>query len=531
MTDAALPSTISTGHAGGALAMQNWWPVNPDGTPKGKGWPGGLEPGQVKQVTGSRGDTYTLKHCLNGGGLSCDCPSWCMQPGVNPKLPGMARSCKHWDELAGAGVMRAHVARGLFALGEDYVPRAERPDVIAHREAKRARGETDGDLYKPFKRQRQRAPGEAADRLEPPKNGGFFGKDSFALAFDLSGQPVEGYWMSEKLDGVRGYWDGTSSFWSRNGINFKVPAEVAAQMPLGKPLDGEFWMGRCTFQQMNGFLKRKGTLADEWAARKVKFMVFDAPFEEGAYETRMASAKSHIGTNAFVQVVHSVKVDSEQQMQDKLKEVTEAGGEGLMLREPIGVYRPDRSCDLLKVVRRMNTEAIVIGHNAGDQAEASKRPPAASLRCRLRSGKEFSVGSGMIETERWKPPAVGAIITLQYKGLTDAGKPRQPTYKGICSRVDVDASQFTTIDPQDAETEWDEELLGPPPPQWTPAAAEGRVVHCLTCRRQYTELTRTLNTYCGGSKCAAPPLTVQVPDRAAVEESDGEPSPVYDMGL
>jgi DNA ligase-1 len=443
LNELPLPNAINKVHAGNAASMQNFWPTNPDGTPKTKkGWPAGLAPGECKQVVGSRGDTYTLKHCLNGGGLVCDCPAWKMQPGVFPKLPGMARTCKHWDAEAGSLVMKQHVARGIEALGEDYMPKAERPEVIAYREAKRARGERDGVLYMPFKRQRQPAEGVEADRLTPPEDGGFFGKDNFALAFDLSGQPTEGYWMSEKLDGVRGYWDGKEAFWSRNGNQFKVPAEVVAQMPLGKPLDGEFWMGRETFQQVNGLLKRKNPTVDEWRALGVKFMVFDAPFEDGNYETRMAEVGRHIGTNLFVQAVESEKVIKEEDVRTRAKAVAEAGGEGLMLREPHGVYRPERTCDLLKVVERLSTEAIVIGHNAGTDGATNKRPPAASLRCRLRSGKEFSVGSGMIETERWSPPAVGTIVLLQYKGLTDAGVPRQPTYKGVCQRVDVDASQF-----------------------------------------------------------------------------------------
>jgi len=435
-----------------AHGMQNFWPTNPDGTPKSKkGWPAGLAPGQCKQVTGSRGDVYTLKHCLNGGGLVCDCPSWRMQPGVFPKLPGMARTCKHWDAEAGALVMKQYVARGLESLGEDYVPKCERPEVIAEREAKRARGETLGDLYKPFKKQRQAAEGVELERLTPPPGGGFFGKDSFALAFDLQGQPVEGYWMSEKLDGVRAYWDGTGAFWSRNGNEFRVPAAVRAQMPRSMlPLDGELWMGRGTFQQMNGFLKRKDTTADEWYARRVKFVVFDAPFADGNYAARMATVRSHLGANLFAQAVHSDKVVDEAGMRARARAVAEAGGEGLMLREPHGVYRPDRTCDLLKVVDKLFTEAMIIGHNKGEGRLASC---VGSLQCKLRSGKRFAVGSGMIEVERRNPPAVGTIIVIQFKGCTDGGAPRQPTYKGKCTRVDVDASQFQAVHPEDLDTE------------------------------------------------------------------------------
>jgi DNA ligase-1 len=454
-------------HAGGALSLKNPWPTNPDGTPKGKGWPAGLAPGECKEVRGSRGDVYILKHHVDGGGLSCTCPSWQMQPGVHPKLPGMARTCKHWDAEAGALVMKRHIARGLEALGEDYVPRAERADVIEARDKKRARCEATGVLYKPFSRQRVSSsadgvPMEPGERLQPPADGGFFGAESFALAWDLTGQPVEGMWMSEKLDGVRAYYDGNGRFWSRNGKQFKAPPEVAAQVPFGTPLDGELWMGRGTFQQMNGFLKRKDALADEWRSRKVRFMVFDAPFVEGNYEARMKHVRDIVGYNEFVKPVPIERVVDEASMRERSRKIAEEGGEGIMLREPHGIYRPDRTCDLLKVVDRLHAEALVVGYNQGTGRLASA--PAASLRCRLRSGNTFSVGSGMVEVERYDPPPIGSIVVVQYKGMTDDGKPRQPTYKGRCQRVDVDASQFATALPEDADTEWDEEANGPAPP-------------------------------------------------------------------
>ena len=112
--------------------MKNFWPTKADGTPQGeKGWPARLAPGESKQVLGSKGAVYTLKHHLDGGGLSCDCPSWKLQPGKHPKLPAIARTCKHLDAEVGAGEMELHVLRGVEVLGADYVPRAERSDTIA----------------------------------------------------------------------------------------------------------------------------------------------------------------------------------------------------------------------------------------------------------------------------------------------------------------------------------------------------------------------------------------------------------------
>src|SRR5260370_746952 len=63
------------------------------------------------------------------------------------------------------------------------------------------------------------------------------------------------WWVSEKLDGIRAYWDG-EAFWSREGNQFYPPAWFTAQLPK-TPLDGELWLGRGRFYECSGVVKRK----------------------------------------------------------------------------------------------------------------------------------------------------------------------------------------------------------------------------------------------------------------------------------
>jgi DNA ligase-1 len=51
--------------------------------------------------------------------------------------------------------------------------------------------------------------------------------------------------MSEKLDGVRCYWDG-NKLYTRNGNETFAPPEWIAKLP-STPLDGELWSGRDQF--------------------------------------------------------------------------------------------------------------------------------------------------------------------------------------------------------------------------------------------------------------------------------------------
>src|SRR5439155_917329 len=92
-----------------------------------------------------------------------------------------------------------------------------------------------------------------------------------------------GWWLSEKLDGVRAYWTGRQ-FLSRTGHLFHAPDWFTAGLPP-VPLDGELWVGRKQFQRTVGIARRHdGT--DLW--REVTFLVFDAPEAGPTFERRLA---------------------------------------------------------------------------------------------------------------------------------------------------------------------------------------------------------------------------------------------------
>ncbi|KAH3768865.1 hypothetical protein DPMN_170081 [Dreissena polymorpha] len=54
------------------------------------------------------------------------------------------------------------------------------------------------------------------------------------------------WWMSEKLDGVRAYWNGRC-FYSRNGNAFKAPVWFTKDLPKDMHLDEKLYAGRKKF--------------------------------------------------------------------------------------------------------------------------------------------------------------------------------------------------------------------------------------------------------------------------------------------
>lgn len=80
-----------------------------------------------------------------------------------------------------------------------------------------------------------------------------------------------GWWVSDKLDGIRAYWDGEGALWSRRGKRFaKAPAEYLALLPQGMPLDGELYLGPGRFNDTVRAVKGHAG----WG--ELRYVVFDA---------------------------------------------------------------------------------------------------------------------------------------------------------------------------------------------------------------------------------------------------------------
>tara|TARA_B100001964_G_C14150696_1_gene561900 strand:- start:1026 stop:1271 length:246 start_codon:yes stop_codon:yes gene_type:complete len=71
---------------------------------------------------------------------------------------------------------------------------------------------------------------------------------------------INGWWMSEKLDGVRGYWTGNKLI-SRQGNSFHAPEWFTRNFP-SIPLDGELWTEREQFQELVTIVRRESAGTD-----------------------------------------------------------------------------------------------------------------------------------------------------------------------------------------------------------------------------------------------------------------------------
>lgn len=84
------------------------------------------------------------------------------------------------------------------------------------------------------------------------------------LAEKWDNQDPTGWWMSEKLDGVRAWWTG-SSLLSRLGNAFQAPKWFTEKLP-NVPLDGELWCGRGQFKEAVSITK-SSKRQDDWKVK------------------------------------------------------------------------------------------------------------------------------------------------------------------------------------------------------------------------------------------------------------------------
>lgn len=227
------------------------------------------------------------------------------------------------------------------------------------------------------------------------------------------------YWISEKYDGVRGYWDG-EHLRTRTGALIAAPAWFTANWPK-TPMDGELWAGRGQFERASGTVRQESADDDAW--RHIHYMVFDAPGQPGTFDQRLPALEALVAGLGlpWVQVVTQFKVANEAELKQRLDDVVKGGGEGLALHRGTSLYHAGRTGDLLKFKPFDDAEARVVGYVPG---KGKYEGMMGALLMEMPDGTRFRIGTGFSDEVRRHPPAIGSMVTFRFQGMTSGGKPR-----------------------------------------------------------------------------------------------------------
>lgn len=244
------------------------------------------------------------------------------------------------------------------------------------------------------------------------------------------GIDVTAYWVSEKLDGVRGYWDGQRLL-TRGGHRIHAPAWFTADWP-SSPMDGELWLGRGHFARTSGLVRDSTPDDDAW--RQMRFMVFDLPAEDGVFTQRLSVLRARIPALdiPWLVAVEQHRGESTAMLEQRLDAIVAQGGEGLMLRHGDARYLAGRSDHLLKFKRFDDAEARVVAYLPG---EGKYDGMLGALVVERPDGVRVRLGTGFSDDQRRDPPPLGSWVTYRFNGLTKNGLPRFARFVAV--RTDI----------------------------------------------------------------------------------------------
>lgn len=315
-------------------------------------------------------------------------------------------------------------------------------------------------------------------------------KEFVQLAHTYKKQNITGWYVSEKLDGMRAYWDGgitrgmpkssvpwantdkderyviapdATGLWSRYGNVIHAPDWWLDTLPKC-PLDGELYIPGYR-QDLMKIVKQ---LDPDSRWEKVEYHVFDCPpfsvlfpdhkewigQHKGAvlapaplsYSLTLQLLQSQIGLHPFVKIVEQIKLPSVDSISALLEAVVSKGGEGLVVRAPWAKYEACRSHNLLKVKPYDDAEGKVTGYIAG-HGKYLGMVGAIVLDCdgtrlelsgftdaeRFISSNNISdwanLHPGMVIPDYNHPQfPLGTMITYKYRGLSKDGVPQEARY-------------------------------------------------------------------------------------------------------
>ena len=231
-------------------------------------------------------------------------------------------------------------------------------------------------------------------------------------------QNISGWLMSEKLDGIRAYWDGEQLF-SRSGKKINAPKYFTKDYPPFE-IDGELWSKRGDFEFISSVVRDK-VPGDGW--KKIKHYIFEVPNAKGGLLSRLKMLEN-IKSNS-IKMIPQIKIKSKNHLHSFLKDIEKKGGEGVVVRDGDAPYIAKRTSKALKVKTFHDMECRVVGYTQGKGKFSGM---IGALKCQLEDGTLFKIGSGLSNEERMNPPKKGTLVTFKYKEFTKYGKPRFPVY-------------------------------------------------------------------------------------------------------
>ena len=227
--------------------------------------------------------------------------------------------------------------------------------------------------------------------------------------------------MSEKLDGVRAYWNGKQLI-SRNGKAFAVPKWFTKDFPPFE-IDGELWTKRGDFEHIISIVNKQEPHKG-W--KEITYNIFEIPHQEGGLLMRLEVLEKYLKKypSKFIKTLPQISCRGSEHLKEELQRIESLGAEGLVVRNSNAPYIDKRTSEALKVKSFQDDECTIIGYTRG---HGKFEGFVGALKCSWQD-RVLKIGSGLSDEERQNPPKIGTEITFKYNGLTRKGNPKFPVF-------------------------------------------------------------------------------------------------------
>jgi len=245
---------------------------------------------------------------------------------------------------------------------------------------------------------------------------------------------ITGWVMSEKLDGIRAYWDGKQLI-SRSGRVLNPPRSFTHGFP-SFALDGEIWSRRGEFEHIVSIVNLKGS-NEGWD--ELTYNIFEVPYQKGGLLQRLNVLERYLAHDVSdrIHVIKQTKIKDENELRSFFDGVIARGGEGIVLRDPDEPYYTGRTSSALKYKPFTDAECKVTAIIEGKGKFSGQM---GAVKCDYR-GKIIKIGSGFTSEQRKNEFKIGTVVSFKYYGLTHLGNPKYPVFLRVRTDSDISLDQ------------------------------------------------------------------------------------------
>jgi DNA ligase-1 len=208
------------------------------------------------------------------------------------------------------------------------------------------------------------------------------------------------------------------------------------ELPWGsdfEELDGEFYKHGMRHEDIRSIVSRTVDIHPDYS--DIEYHIFDYPggaitnYERNHYLQRLSGSEK-------VKIVKTKLCSTLLEVEEAYREFLDHGYEGIVIRNPMGLYKRSRSTDLMKLKPRQELEAFVEAvFQQKDKNGVPKNALGGVLCYHFGSDRKFEVGTGFTKEEReqfWAHPELilGKLIEVEFQDWTDTSIKMQ-SYKRI----------------------------------------------------------------------------------------------------